>query len=39
MQYHFGGLWFALLDPFVIRPRIERESAQAVANAKEILER
>jgi uncharacterized protein YndB with AHSA1/START domain len=39
MQYHFGGLWFALLDPFVIRPRMERESAQAVANAKEILER
>ena len=39
MQYRFGGLWYSLLDPFVIRPRIERESAQAVANAKEMLEK
>jgi len=39
MQYKFGGLWYSLLDPFVVRPHIERESAQAVSNAKEILER
>ena len=39
MQYKFGGLWYSLLDPFVIRPRIERKLAQAVSNAKEILER
>ncbi len=39
MRYHFGGLWYSLLDAFVVRPHFERESAQAVANAKEILER
>lgn len=39
MQYKFGGLWYSLLDPFVVRPHIERKSAQAVSNAKEILER
>ena len=39
MEYRFGGLWFSLLDPFLIRPHMERESVQAVANAKEILER
>ena len=39
MHYQFGGFWLSLLDPFVIRPRMQRESARAVSNAKEILEK
>ena len=38
MQYQFNRLWLIVLDPLFIRRRMERESEQAVVNAKQILE-
>ncbi len=38
MQYQFNRLWLVVLDPLFIRRRMERESDQALANAKQILE-
>ncbi len=39
MQYRFNRLWLRVLDPLFIRRHMERESQQALANAKEILEK
>jgi len=38
MQYQFNRLWLIVLDPLFIRRRMERESEQALVNAKQILE-
>src|SRR5208337_3593771 len=38
MQYKFNRLWLIVLDPLFIRRRMERESEQALVNAKQILE-
>ena len=39
MQYQFNRLWLRVLDPLFIRCHMERESQQAVSNAKQILEK
>jgi len=38
MQYKFNRLWLVVLDPLFIQRRMERESEQALVNAKQILE-
>ena len=38
MQYQFNRLWLRVLDPLFIRRHTERESQQALSNAKQILE-
>jgi hypothetical protein len=39
MWYQFNRLWLRVLNPLFIRQRMERESKQAFANAKQILEK
>jgi uncharacterized protein YndB with AHSA1/START domain len=39
MQYRFNRLWLRVLDPLFIRRHMQRESQQALSNAKEILEK
>ena len=38
MEYRFNPLWLRMLDRLFIRRRMERQSQQALSNAKKILE-
>ena len=38
MQYQFNRLWLRVLDPLFSRRHMERESQQALSNAKQMLE-